>query len=236
MAAQQYGNGTNSESVSACVLASASSWGFAGPQEKLLCRSHLPISSMAHENWPKKSAKQWRLPCPHWGKTIATAVSYWGIWECSAPKPVPLRLTICCYWTCSKPPVPEHDCRETHGKTVLAVWTPSILPCSHTAWCQVGEWWLGSQQPVAGYLLAQGAPVVLLALCLRLSFTGGFHEGAAHRALIQPGAEVKCYLFLLCLGSVNFAGVKDWYLMSICFMFHNLRVFWGLLPTPINEN
>lgn len=53
--ADQYGNGTNSESASACVLACASPWRFARPQEKLLCeKSSVPMPSMAHEDWQKK--------------------------------------------------------------------------------------------------------------------------------------------------------------------------------------
>lgn len=39
-------------------------------------------------------------------------------------KTSPLRLTICCFWTCSKPPVPDQDCRETRAKTDLAACTP----------------------------------------------------------------------------------------------------------------
>lgn len=88
--AERCGNGTTSESASACVLASASSWTFSGPQEKLLCKmSSVPMLFTARENWSKKSAKQRRLPSPHWGKKTATAVSYRGIWESSAAKPVP---------------------------------------------------------------------------------------------------------------------------------------------------
>lgn len=112
-----------------------------GLKRNCSAKSHLCPCPPWHMKTDQKSARRRRLPCPHQGKKIATAISYWGIWECSAPNPVPWGRPSVVTWTCSNRSVPEHDCRETCGKTVLAVWTPSSLPWPHSAWCPAGEWW-----------------------------------------------------------------------------------------------
>lgn len=91
----------------------------------------------------------------------------------------PLRLTICCCWTCSKPPVPEQDCRETCGKAALVSWhhqgscgptVPGAQPgCGGTVlfgWSAAG----GRSLP------AQGSPVAVLVLCWQQWSTGGVCE------------------------------------------------------------
>lgn len=156
-------------------------------------------------------------------------------------KTCPLRLTICCYWTCSKPPVPEHDCQETCGKTVLAVWTSSSLLWPHAAWCSASERW---QTVLLGLVSSQWQGICQhreLQRPYRSCVWGCDSQEVFMKVLLMGPLfirepSVKCYLFLLCPCNVNFAWEKDWYLMSICFMFHNLRVFWRLLPSPINEN
>lgn len=61
-----------------------------------------------------------------------------------------LRLTICCFWTCSKPPVPDQDCQETCGKTACSLDTLGAQPENGTGCPTSG---VRSQWP------AQGAPV-----------------------------------------------------------------------------
>lgn len=91
-------------------------------------------------------------------------------------KAYPLRLTICCCWTCSKPPVPEQDCRETCGKAALVSWHHwgSCGPTMPGAQPVNGDRLscLGGQQLVAG-LLVQGSPVAVLVLCWQQWSTGG---------------------------------------------------------------
>lgn len=105
-------------------------------------------------------------------------------------KTSPLRLTICCFWTCSK--------------TLLLIRTVEKLvvrqPCSlDTLECPVPRGCLvpargcarllclRGQEPVASTGSSSGCPT----LCVRLPFTGGFYGDDADGAPIHSGAECK---------------------------------------------
>lgn len=116
--AEQYGKGTNLEAASALFF-----W----------LMFLLEASQSLKRNC---SAKSHLCPCPPWhlktdqkrcqAMVVAMCIlveknssCYFLLRDLGAfsSKTSPLRLTICCFWTCSKPPPPDQDCRETCGKT-----------------------------------------------------------------------------------------------------------------------
>lgn len=125
----------------------------------------------------------------------------------------PLRLTICCCWTCSNPPVPEQDCRETCGKAALVSWhhqgscgptVPGAQPgCGGRLSC------LGGQQLVAGPCQHRGLQWPCWS-CVGSSDPQEVFVKCCSGMPIHSGAEYHMFLLLALPG-----GKKDWGLYSV---------------------
>lgn len=179
--------------VSFCFifLVNVSPWGFTEPQEKLLCKkSPVPMPSMASENWPKKVSSNGGCHVHISGKKIAPAISYWGIWEHSPPKPVPWGWPS----VVSEPaPNPLLLIRTVEKLVVRQTLDTLEPPVSQGCLVLSQRMWQALPPQGSGASGQHREPQWLSQtyLCVRLSFTGGFYEDDADGAPIHPEAECK---------------------------------------------
>lgn len=191
--AEEYGKETNLERASALFFWLVFLLGDSqGLKRNCSVKSHLcPCPLYGTQKLTRKRCQAMEVSISTLGEKNSSC--YFLLRNLGAPSSntSPLRLTICCFWTCSKTLL---LIRTVEKLVVRQPCSLDTLKCPKTAWCQPGDvTGVRSQWP------AQGAPVAVPHCVWGCHSQEDFMEMMLMGHPFTLEQSVKCHLLLPCL-------------------------------------